>query len=357
MKVYIQIGSTRERIEFEFEPSDSIKDVKTKIAEDRGIPIRIQRLFKSYYGIDKQDVVSDDTKLSQIKKDTTFPWHGADEHKKDTTFPWHDADEYNDDFEPTNLNYLRLYLYSKGLKINVRTLAGLEFSINCDELNLHHNADVYKIKNEIFRQKGYPTRMQRLYLGDSIMSELTDQEHILSPQICSNLCDYGLVLRVCGYLSIRSIDKSFGNKSIYLDIDAMDKVSKIKQKIINNYDFKNGPRNIHLYIDGKDIQNLDDDKRLCDYDIRKLRQYGLLMKQVLNTIFVKTLTGRTYELDCNLDDTIEDIKDLLESEAGLPPYLFRLLFAGKTLEDGRLLSDYNIQNYSTLQIIQKLLGD
>ena len=51
MKVYIQIGSTRDRIEFDLKPSDTIKVVKAKIAEDRGIPAKIQKMYKNYQAI------------------------------------------------------------------------------------------------------------------------------------------------------------------------------------------------------------------------------------------------------------------------------------------------------------------
>ena len=71
MKVYIQIGSTRERIEFDLKPSDTIKVVKAKITEDRGIPAKIQKIYKNYQAINEQEVLSDDTKLSDINKDTS----------------------------------------------------------------------------------------------------------------------------------------------------------------------------------------------------------------------------------------------------------------------------------------------
>ena len=340
MKVYIQIGSTRERIEFDLKPSDNIKVVKEKIAEDRGIPIEIQGIYKSLLGFNNQKVLTDDTKLTEIKIDNS----------KDSL--WHE----DLDNKPTNQDDLHLFMLSEGFNINVRSLAGSEFEVNCDGLQFQQAANIYKLEYEIFRQKGYPTRMQKLYLGDSSMSELNDQEHILSPQICSKLCKHGLVLKLSGCVRVRSIAR--GNMSeIKLEIDAMDKVSQIKEKIMSNQEFKNVPRNIHLYIDGNVIQNLEDDKRLCDYNIRGLLQHGLLMKPSLSTIFVKSLTGRTHELHCNLDDTTDTVKDLLEQETGIAPDQVRLLFAGDQLVDGRFLSDYNIQHQSTVKFDLRLRGD
>ncbi|CAF0964346.1 unnamed protein product [Rotaria sordida] len=73
-------------------------------------------------------------------------------------------------------------------------------------------------------------------------------------------------------------------------------------------------------------------------------------------VFVKTLTGKMLTLKVNSSMNIATLKELIQNMEDVPSDQQRLVFAETQLEDERTLSDYNIQNKSTIHMVLHLQG-
>ena len=73
-------------------------------------------------------------------------------------------------------------------------------------------------------------------------------------------------------------------------------------------------------------------------------------------IFVKTMTGRSFTVNVNENDPVDEVKKKIYEITGLDPTQQKLLFGGETLEDKNTLKDYGIIKESTVFVVSILAG-
>ena len=222
-------------------------------------------------------------------------------------------------------------------------------------LMIEDSNTVKSLKVKIQEMEGIPVQQQRLTFGGTkLKSNKTLSEYAIQEN---------------SYIQLTSKSKSSAKiyvetltgKTFMLKVRSDESIESIKAKIQDREGIL--PQQQQLF---HNEMQLDENKTVAQNKIQEntTLQLRLLLHDSLSSqeesivgstsIFVRTLTGTSVELQVNKNATIEEVKAMIDEREGIPKEKQCLVFSGKQLEDSKTLTDYGIIEESMLYLVARL---
>lgn len=340
------------------DPADRVRDVKKQIERKEGTPVEQQRLFFGPKELKDGPTLRD----SGIKHKDTLQLEPMQIHiktpegktvtlnvKPDDTIQ--DVKKKMEQKEKIPVGCQRLVFRNKELDDPKSTLDDNNIkhgdTLNLEPMQIHVRLPngtkkitltkvkptdtIRDIKRRVEDMEGTPSQDQRIFLGTK---ELDDGP---------TLKDYNIVhndtLDLEGmYIFI----KDWAGNKFKLDVEPTDTIDSVKEQIR----VKEGHPKKNQFLIFKGTL-LEDQPTLSDY--------GVKHKDVINLdrmkIYVRDWNGKTFPLDVNPTDSVDDVKHKIEDQEGHPKDKQKLYFDKVSMDDPyKTLDDHNVKYKDTLDL-------
>ena len=294
-------GPEDETITLTVSSSLTIGNVKTLVQEEKGIPVDQQRLI---YFVDRTD-------SEQLEDEKTLS-------------------DYDIKNEATIILVLKA---SKSMQIHARSLnLGRVFHVE-----VKASDTIQGVKAKFEEMTGAPQNLS------------FQRKHLKS---WKKVGDYA----ICDGSWLNMVHSGFSGNQIYFKTETGRTFSA---QLLGFHTFNN-VKAIIQDNEGipQDTQELVfEGKPLEDKDYVKLPDKSTVLLTIKRIeIFLKGPADETITLTVATSDSVENVKCKIQVMKGVPPEQQRLLFAEAEMRDGRVLSDYNVQNESTVQLLVRPKG-